>query len=50
MTDLAASLSPTMTVRSALLEVALLSLGGLLLSLVFVHYGFDLATALQAAS
>jgi hypothetical protein len=51
MTDLAASLSRTTNAaRSDLLEVALLSLGGLLLSFVLLHYGFDLASALQAAS
>lgn len=50
MTDLAASLSRTTTARSDLLDIALLSLGGLLLSFVLMHYGVDVASALQAAT
>jgi len=50
MTDIAASVARTAAERSDLLEVALFSLGGLLLSLVLIYGGADVAFALLAAS
>lgn len=48
---LAAYLSRTTTiVKADLLEVALLSLGGLLLSLQFIHDGLDVTSVLKAVS
>ena len=50
MTDLAASVPQTTTELSDLIEIALVSLVGLLLSFAFIYGGANVGSALLAAS